>query len=142
MATPPVYQAPSGAWVFTSGSMNWNWGLDSYQHGIEVIDARIQKTTKNILDRFVINVQPDFSIDPSPASQTGAPGGSTTYSIVVTPKNGFGGAVTMSVSGLPTGVTGTFAPNPTSTSSTLSITTSASSPIGAARSPSPASAAA
>lgn len=44
-----IYQAPSGAWVFATGTMSWPWAL---QHE-EFIDARIQTTTKNILDRFI-----------------------------------------------------------------------------------------
>jgi hypothetical protein len=49
-----IYQAPSGAWVFATGSMAWGWGLDNYYHGgeLDIADVRIQRTTANILDRF------------------------------------------------------------------------------------------
>jgi len=47
-----VYQAGSGAWVFATGSMAWNWALDNYGEP-NLLDARIQKTTANVLDRFV-----------------------------------------------------------------------------------------
>jgi hypothetical protein len=53
-ANSSVYQAPSGAWVFSSGSMSWNWALDSYGQN-NTVDRRIQRTTANILDRFVAN---------------------------------------------------------------------------------------
>ena len=43
-----IYQAPSGAWVFSSGTMSWSWGLDSFWHGRA--DARIQLTTTNLLN--------------------------------------------------------------------------------------------
>jgi uncharacterized membrane protein len=132
-----IYQAPSGAWVFSSGSMNWNWGLDSYADGIDhgwfpagVVDTRIQKATANILDRFIIGVQPDFSVTASPSSFTLAPGASTGYNVTISPLNSFTGAVTLSVSGLPTGATGNFTPNPATGSSTLTVTTSASTPVG------------
>ncbi len=47
-----IYQAPSGAWVFDAGTIQWGWGLDDYgHHGI--VDWRIQRTTANILDRFI-----------------------------------------------------------------------------------------
>ena len=73
---------------------------------------------------------PDFSLAVSPAKQTIASGGKTSYAVKVTPTNGFTGAVTLSVTGQPTGATATFSPNPlsvpTSTSSTLSVTTSSS----------------
>jgi hypothetical protein len=50
-ANASVYQAPSGAWVFGAGSMGWSYALDNY--GGSVVDQRIQRTTANILDRFV-----------------------------------------------------------------------------------------
>jgi len=79
---------------------------------------------------------PDFSIAASPASQTVTQGGSTSYTATVTSLNGFASATTLSVSGLPTGAGGAFAPNPVtppaggSAGSTLSVTTAASTPSG------------
>ena len=128
VANSSIYQAASGAWVFATGTMSWNWALDSYGHGYNVVDARIQRTTANILDRFI---GPDFSVSASPASQMIAPGNPTSYAIGIIPKGGFAAPVTLSVSGLPTGAVGTFSPNPTSsTSSTLSVTTDATTPTG------------
>jgi hypothetical protein len=57
-------------------------------------------------------------------------GNATSYSITLTPSGGFSGNVTLSVTGLPTGATGTFAPNPATGSSTLAVTTAASTPTG------------
>jgi len=132
-----IYQAPSGAWVFASGSMNWNWGLDSYPDGIDhgnfppgVVDARIQRATANILDRFSAGMQPDFSITASVGNQTIAPGSSASYSMTVNPTNGFNNSVTLSVSGLPAGATGSFSPNPSTGASTLTVNTTASTPTG------------
>ena len=50
-----VYQALSGAWVFASGTMAWGWGLDNWypEGSVSTVDARIQRATKNVLDRFV-----------------------------------------------------------------------------------------
>src|SRR5438093_1038105 len=45
-----VYQAPSGAWVFGAGTMNWSLALDNFSGS--TVDPRIQRTTANILDRF------------------------------------------------------------------------------------------
>jgi hypothetical protein len=49
-----IYQALSGAWVFASGTHGWGWGLDNfYPEGSQnAVDARIQKATSNVLDRF------------------------------------------------------------------------------------------
>jgi len=46
-----IYQAPSGAWVFSSGTISWSWGLDGLWH--QRADARIQRTTANLLDAFL-----------------------------------------------------------------------------------------
>jgi len=79
---------------------------------------------------------PDFTISASPASQSVTQGGSTSYTTTVTSVNGFSSATTLSVSGLPTGAAGSFSPNPVtppangSSSSTLAVTTSTSTPAG------------
>jgi hypothetical protein len=51
-----IYQAPSGAWVFGSGTMGWGFGLDDYYPGgtQDKVDPRIQRATANLLDRFLI----------------------------------------------------------------------------------------
>jgi len=50
-----IYQAPSGAWVFASGTMAWGWALDDWypEGGNGKQDARIQKMMVNILNRFI-----------------------------------------------------------------------------------------
>jgi len=75
---------------------------------------------------------PDFSLTASPASQTVSPGGNTSYTATVTAGSGFTGAVTFSVSGLPSGATGSFAPVSVtgSGSTTLSVTTNGTTPAG------------
>src|SRR6266550_1606995 len=50
-AETSLYQAPSGAWVFASGTSSWNWGLDNLDHAIA--DPRIQRTTTNLLNAFL-----------------------------------------------------------------------------------------
>jgi chitodextrinase len=125
-----VYQAASGAWVFATGSMAWTWALDNYAQ-TNLLDARIQKTTANVLDRFVAgSTQTSFAIAASPSSQTALPGSSTSYGLTITPNGGFAGDVTLSVGGLPPGASGTFSTNPAATTSTLSVTTPAGTPAG------------
>lgn len=75
----------------------------------------------------------DFQVSVSPSSETINAGASTTYTLTVTPLNGFTGTVTPSVAGLPSGVTGTFNPTTISitsgaASSTLTVATSSSTP--------------
>lgn len=79
---------------------------------------------------------PDFALSVTPASQTVVPTGSAAYNVTITPLAGFTGQVNLSTSGLPTGASGGF--NPTSVSitdansktTTLTVTTSANTPIG------------
>ena len=74
----------------------------------------------------------DFSIRADPASQTVAPGGSTTYTVSTQSTTGTAQTMTLSVSGLPAGATGTF--NPPSilagNTSTLAVTTATATPGG------------
>lgn len=44
-----IYRAPSGAWVFATGTMSWSWALG--RDGF--IDDRIGTTTENVLRRFL-----------------------------------------------------------------------------------------
>jgi hypothetical protein len=75
---------------------------------------------------------PDFSVAATPSSQTASRGKSTSYSVSVTPSNGFSGNVNFSVTGLPSGATASFTPNSVSGSgsSTLTINTTSATPIG------------
>jgi uncharacterized membrane protein len=77
-----------------------------------------------------LTAQQDFSVTATPSSRTVPPGTATTYSVSVTPSNGFNGTVTFNVSGLPAGATASF--NPTSVtgsgSSTMTVTTSTTPP--------------
>ena len=48
-----VYTAPSGATVFATGSMQWNWGLNDYEvMGQKYANQAVQQVTRNILSRF------------------------------------------------------------------------------------------
>ena len=53
-----IYQAPSGAWVFASGTMSWSWALDDVPGPLSSgrVDARIQRTTANLLNAFLTGV--------------------------------------------------------------------------------------
>jgi len=66
----------------------------------------------------------NFTLSASPNTVSVAQGASGTSTITVTDVNGFTGSVSLTASGLPTGVTATF--NPTSTASTSTLTLAAS----------------
>src|SRR5436309_9872773 len=50
-ANSSICQAPSGAWVFSTGTLSWSWALDNFFHGLA--DSRIQQATANILNAFL-----------------------------------------------------------------------------------------
>jgi hypothetical protein len=64
-----IYQVPSGAWVFATGTISWVWGLDDFINA--KADARIQRTTANIFDAF-LNGAPvvDHLVVSAPATVT------------------------------------------------------------------------
>lgn len=68
----------------------------------------------------------DFSLSPTPSSQTMSAGASASYTVNITRSGGFAGAVTFSAAGLPAAASATFSPNPASgNSSTVTVTTTA-----------------
>ncbi len=71
------------------------------------------------------NPNPDFSLTVAPPSQSVVQGGSTSFIVAVNPSGGFTGSVSFSVSGLPSGASGSFSGN------TLNISTTASAAAGA-----------
>ena len=78
------------------------------------------------------STNPDFTLSATPGTQTVNAGAGTTYTLNVGALNGFAGSVTLSASGLPAGGAATFSPASISSSgsSTITITTSASTPAG------------
>jgi len=78
--------------------------------------------------------QPDFSLAASPPSRTVHVGSSTTVSVQSTALDGFAGSIALAASGLPAGVTASFAPAPVNAgaTSTLTLTASAGAPAAPA----------
>lgn len=74
--------------------------------------------------------QPDFSLSASPNSLTLVQGNSGNSTITVNPVNGFNGTVNLSVSGLPSGVTASFNPASTTSTSTLTLTAASGAATG------------
>jgi hypothetical protein len=74
--------------------------------------------------------QPNFALSASPSSLTVKQGTSGTSTITVTDQNGFTGSVSLSASGLPSGVTASFGVNPTTSSSVLTFTASSTATTG------------
>jgi hypothetical protein len=88
--------------------------------------ASVTSTTVNM----TVNLAPSVRLSATPAVQAIVAGQSTSYTITLKRTN-FTGPVNLAVSGLPTGATAGFSPNPaTGTSGVLTITTAANTPGG------------
>src|SRR6267378_3708276 len=74
---------------------------------------------------LTVNPAGDYTLSASPSSLSVVQGTSAISTITVTPLNGFNSSVSLSASGLPSGVTASF--NPVSTASTSTLTLTASS---------------
>jgi hypothetical protein len=69
-ANGAIYTAASGAYVFTAGTNDWPWKLDDNEYQAHGADARIQRITANILDRFIAHVPVPPPPTPSPTATT------------------------------------------------------------------------
>lgn len=91
------YQAASGAGVFATGSMQWNWGLDSFspgpprglsdQHG-DRSNAAVQQMTRNVLNQFTSasgRVPPHVTSNPPTEAAVGT---TYRYDVVASDANG------------------------------------------------------
>jgi hypothetical protein len=101
-------------------------GLPSGSYDLYLVANGIQSNP------IVVNIAAGagFSLSASPSSVSVAQGASATSTISVVPNGGFSGSVTLSASGLPSGVTAAFSPNPTTTTSTVTFTASANAVAG------------
>ena len=73
---------------------------------------------------------PTFTLSDSPTYASLNQNGSVTSTVTISPQYGFSSSVTLSASGLPSGVTASFSPNPTIGSSVLSLTASSTATAG------------
>ena len=72
----------------------------------------------------------NFSLSASPSSVSVTQGSTGSSTITVTPSGGFTGSVTLSASGLPSGVTASFGTNPTTSTSSVTFTASTTAATG------------
>ncbi|MFZ1087494.1 MAG: protease pro-enzyme activation domain-containing protein [Terracidiphilus sp.] len=80
--------------------------------------------------QLALTITPSFTLSASPSSVSVKQSLTGTSIITVTDKNGYGGGVNLSLSGLPSGVNWVFSPNPTTGKSVLTLTVSSSAHVG------------
>jgi Galactose oxidase-like, Early set domain/PKD domain len=123
--------SPSGSSLATPGNVIYS-SAGTFTATFTVTD-NANVTDPNPPTRTItVNPAPDFSLSASPSSRSTARGGNVAYTVSVSALNGFSGAVNFSVSGLPSVAAASFVPTSItgSGSSTLTVSTSASTPVG------------
>ncbi|MBU6409107.1 MAG: autotransporter-associated beta strand repeat-containing protein, partial [Verrucomicrobia bacterium] len=124
----------------------WLWLADLRSSAYDVVAQADYASGRYKSDPYMVAAilwmknrrQQEFAVTPTPISQTIPVGGATNFTLVVAPLGGSTNAVSLTVTGLPSGATGAFnaptvnlaALDYVSTNVTLSITTSASTPAG------------
>jgi hypothetical protein len=88
--------------------------------GIATFTGTSGSITNSAQAQVVVNAS-NFSLSAAPSEVFVVPGASGKSTISVVPINGFANFVTLSVSGLPAGVTATFSPTTATTNSTLTL---------------------
>ncbi|MEM8523200.1 MAG: proprotein convertase P-domain-containing protein [Bacteroidota bacterium] len=78
--------------------------------------------TRVVNGRAACSATPDYELSADPTAQNSCGTNSVNYTINVTGTNGFTDPVTLSVSGLPTGATSTFAANPVTPDGSTTLT--------------------
>jgi subtilase family serine protease len=127
---PNCYLADGAVGVLSTSTTSFapaygsNVGWD-FATGIGTVNAA------NLVNNWPLSApQPSFTLSASPATLTILQGSFGSTTIGINPVNGFNGGVTLSASGLPSGVTPSFGTNPATSSSSLTLTASSSATTG------------
>ena len=115
----PTSGSGSGFNAVTGYDLVTGWGSPN---GPNLINTLAGGSTSN----------PSYSLSVSPASLSIAAGASGSATVTVNPIDGFSGSVSLTASGLPSGVTASFSPASTTSTSTLTLTVSSSATAGSA----------
>ena len=144
-----IEHTAAGTFIGQHNGASWtfNWTAPAIDVGPVVFYAAGNQANNdgntsgdNIYKTFVVSAPasttPDFALSVSPSSRSVVPTGSAGYTVTVTPLAGFTGPVNLSAGNLPAGVTAVFTPtsvnitDANSKTATLSLTTSANTPVG------------
>jgi len=133
---PIIYpQAAAGGTTYsnlfhdiTSGTS----GSYSATTGYDLVTGWGSPKTTGLINLLAGSSTPSFTLSASPSSLTITQGSNGTSTITVIPAGGFTGSVTLTASGLPSGVTANFGTNPTTSTSVLTLTASGTATTGTA----------
>jgi endoglucanase len=112
-------------------AISWTYWAMNGEDNYALLDSNYDATPASALKQSLLQPiqfplgggvvsNPGFSLSPAAASMTVTAGGSAvTDNVIITRLGGFTGSVALTASGLPTGVTTSFSPNPTTNGSTV-----------------------
>lgn len=100
--------------------------------GFDLVTGWGSPNGQGFIDSLAGPVIPGFWLSTAPESLPVSQGSSGTTTISVTDAGGFAGNVSLTASGLPTGVTASFSPSTTSGTSVLTLTASSTAAVGTA----------
>ena len=98
--------------------------------GYDLVTGWGSPTGQSLIDALAPPAPAAFELSASAGTLTIDPGNSGAITIAVSGKAGFTGSVSLSVSGLPPGVTASWSKNPAAQNSTLTLTANSSDPRG------------
>jgi hypothetical protein len=101
-------------------------GLASGNYSLYVVANGIESSPVTVS----VTASPDYSLTANPTSLSIAQGASGASTITIVPVNGFDSSVNFAASGLPSGVSAQFSPNPATATTTLTLTASVSASKG------------
>ena len=119
--------SPSSSTSSTNMTLSTTTAVQPGQYNLNVVGASGSQV--NTVPMVLTVLAPSFSIVDYSTLLVGQGNTVMTY-VSVQSQAGFAGSVSFSISGLPSGVTAAFSPNPTTGSSALSLTASSTTPVG------------
>jgi kumamolisin len=133
---PIIYpQAAAGGTTYSSlfhDITSGTSGSYSAVTGYDLVTGWGSPKTTGLINLLAGSSTPSFTLSASPSSLTITQGSNGTSTITVIPAGGFTGSVTLTASGLPSGVTANFGTNPTTSTSVLTLTASGTAATGTA----------
>ncbi|HKW31740.1 MAG TPA: protease pro-enzyme activation domain-containing protein [Candidatus Acidoferrum sp.] len=129
-----MYSSTNGTnWTQLGASQTVTMAQNVYM-GLAVSNRNTSSLASATFDNVTVTTpappSPNFSLSTSLSSMTMTQGASATNTITITPQFGFSGNVGLSASGLPAGVTASFNPSTTATTSTLTLTAVGTASVG------------